>query len=385
MPKLSRELHRLLELLVERGGSDLHIKSGANPRARIDGKIVALSREIISPQAVFEIAGEMMSEDDRARFEKDREVDFIFQAPKVGRFRVNVYRQAMGLAMAIRYVATDIPTFDELNLPPILHTLIARPRGLLLVTGATGSGKSTTLAAMLETLNRTAQLNIITIEDPIEFTFREKKCSIQQREVGRDTPSWTEALRRILRQDPDVIVLGEIREAETMITGLTAANTGHLVLATMHTMDATQTVNRVLSFAPPEMMTDMRYMLASTLVGIISLRLLNRADKPGRVPAVEVLVATETIRKLIIDQAQTMNIRGAISDGFGQYGMQTFDQALMQLYRSGVINLAEALKHATSPTDFRIKARGIDAASSGYSWSETLQTAGREEAGGVKR
>lgn len=357
-------------MLIEQGGSDLHIKSGASPRARINGEIVTLSREIISPQAVEEICTEMLSDEDKARFASDLEVDFMYSAPKLGRFRVNIYRQMRGLAMAIRHISQDIPTFEELNLPPVLYTLAARPRGLILVTGATGSGKSTTLAAIIEHINRTSAVNIITIEDPIEFIFREKRCSIQQREVGRDTPSWSEALRRILRQDPDVIMLGEIRDAETMMTALMAANTGHLVLATLHTMDATQTVNRVLSFAPPEMQGETRYVLASTLTAVISLRLLPRADQPGRIPAVEVLVATETIRKLIIDPALTPNIRNAIADGYGQYGMQTFDQALMQLYKAGKITLNEAIRNATSPTDFRVRTRGVDTQVGAFHWAE---------------
>jgi len=375
LSKLSKELTRLLTLLLEQNGSDLHLKSGAAPKMRINGVINSLSRDIIAPQAIAEIAQEIMTPEEWARFERDQEIDFMFQAPRLGRFRVNVYRQMMGLAIAMRHIQGDIPSIDELNLPQVLYTLISRPRGLILITGATGSGKSTTLAAMVETLNRTAQLNIITIEDPIEFAFKEKKCSIQQREVGRDTPSWGEALRRIMRQDPDVIVLGEIRDAETMLTGLTAANTGHLVLATMHTMDTTQTVNRVLSFAPAELQTETRYVLSSTLVAVISLRLLSRLDKAGRVPAVEVMVATETIRKLILDPAMTLNIRNAVADGFGQYGMQTFDQALMQLYKEGVISLSEALKNATSPTDFKIKARGIDGQTSGYGWGEPATSA----------
>ncbi len=368
MAKFGRDLDRFLRYLVETGGSDLHIKGGATPRIRIDGRINNLSREIISPQAVEELADMMMSDTDRERFRQDQEVDFIYEVARLGRFRINVYRQMMGLAIAIRHVRIKIPTFEDLNLPQVLYSLISRPRGMVLVTGAAGSGKSTTLAAMIETLNRTAQLNIITIEDPVEFSFKEKKCTIQQREVGHHTPSWSEALRRIMRQDPDVIMLGEIRDAETMVTALNAANTGHLVLATMHTMDATQTINRVLAFMSTESMNEVRYLLSATLVGVVSLRLLPLSGGPGRIPAVEVLIATETVRKMLLDPEATLNIRHVIADGFSQYGMQTFDQSLMRHYRSGKISIDEALKYATSPTDFRIKARGIDG-QTGLDWS----------------
>lgn len=365
-----REIDRFLKRMVELRGSDLHIKSGSTPKVRIDGQIMDLSRELLTPQSVDAILHDIMSDRERELLTKNMEVDFIYQLRNVGRFRVNVYQQMMGLAIAIRHIQLDIPTFEELNLPPILYQMIEQPRGLILVTGATGSGKSTTLAAMIETINRTRAVNIITIEDPVEFVFKEKRASIQQREIGRDTPSWGEALRRILRQDPDVIMLGEIRDSETMLTALTAANTGHLVLSTLHTMDAAQTVSRVISMVPGDMNQTVRYLLAGTLVGIISQRLLPRADAPGRIPAVEVLVSTETIRKMIIDPAQTLDIRRAIGEGFGQYGMQTFDQNLMMLVRAGKITFEEALRHATSPTDFRIRMRGLDTSGTLMEWAE---------------
>ena len=360
MADTTRDIDRFLTRMVDLRGSDLHIKSGATPKVRIDGRIMELSREMLSPQSVDAILNDLMTPEHRETFKRDHEVDFMFQVRGLGRFRVNVYKQMMGLAIAIRHVQIDIPTIEELRLPPVLYSMITQPRGLILVTGATGAGKSTTLAAMIEAMNRSRALNIISIEDPIEFAFKEKKCTIQQREIGRDTPSWSEALRRIMRQDPDVIMLGEIRDTETMMIALTAANTGHLVLATLHTMDATQTVNRVVSFATTESLSQIRQLLASTLVGIISLRLLPQVDSRGRIPAVEVLVSTETIRKMIIDPDQTLNIRQAIAEGAGQYGMQTFDQSLMRLYRSGEISIDEALSNATSPTDFRIRMRGIN-------------------------
>ncbi len=353
-------MDRFLESMVEKGGSDLHIKSGSKPKIRINGQVSDLSREILSPQAVDEILGYILSDKDRSVFDKEKEVDFIHEVRGLGRFRVNVYQQMMGLAIAIRHIKIDIPTFEDLNLPPVLYSLISRPRGLILVTGAAGSGKSTTLAAMIEALNRTSSLNIITIEDPIEFIFKQKHCTIQQREIGSDTPSWSEALKRIMRQDPDVVMLGEIHDSETMMSALTIANTGHLVLSTLHTMDASQSINQMISKAPPEMSEEIRYLLASTLIGIISLQLLPCSETPGRVPAVEVLIATETVRKMIIDPEHIRHLRQIISEGYGKYGMQTFDQSLANLHKSGLITLDEALKHSSSPTDFRIRARGIE-------------------------
>ncbi len=368
MPEELRNIDRFLKLLVKKNGSDLYIKSGSTPRIRINGQIEDLSREILSPQAVDEILGYIISDQDQSTFEREKEVEFIYEIRGLGRFRINVYQQMMGLAIAIRYIRIDIPSFEDLNLPPVLYSLITKPHGLLLVTGSTGSGKSTTLAAMIETLNRTSSLNIITIEDPIEFAFKEKRCTIQQREVGRDTPSWPKALKRIMRQAPDVIMLGEIRDSETILLALTAANTGHLVLSTLNTMDARQSINRIISLASPAMSDEIRHLLAATLVGTVSVRLLPCSEKSGRVPAVEVLVATETVRKMITDPEQVGHLRQIISEGYGQYGMQTFDQSLGNLHRSGLITLEEALKHASSPTDFRIRARGIDG-QSGMSWA----------------
>jgi len=364
----TRDIDRFLRRMIDLRGSDLHLKSGSTPKVRIDGQIADLSREILSPQAVDRILHEVMPEREKATLEADREVDFIYQLRTAGRFRVNVYQQVNGLAIAIRHIRADIPTLEALNLPPVLYEMLSRPRGLILVTGATGSGKSTTLASMIETLNRTSPLNIITIEDPIEFMFREKRAIIQQREVGRDTPTWSEALRHILRQDPDVIMLGEIRDWDTMSAALVAANTGHLVLSTLHTMDAVQTVSRIIAFAPPEMSAEVRHLVAATLVGVVSQRLMPRSDGEGRVPAVEIMVTTETIRKLIVNPDGMLNIRQTMMEGFGQYGMQTFDQSLMHLYRSGNITMEDALKYATSQTDFKVRIRGLDG-QAGAAWS----------------
>ncbi len=355
--------------MVERHGSDLHIKSGSTPKIRVDGQITDLSREVLSPMAVDRVLKEVMTDIEREILGKSNEVDFTYQIRSLGRFRFNVYQQINGVAIAVRHIRMDIPSIEELNLPIAIYQMISNPRGLILVTGATGSGKSTTMASMIETLNRTSPLNIITVEDPIEFIFREKRATIQQREIGRDTPSWGGALRHIMRQDPDVIMLGEIRDWETMQMALTAANTGHLVLATLHTMDASQTVNRVIGMASSDTASEVRYLLASTLVGVVSQRLLPRADGTGRIPAAEILVCTETIRKMIIEPEETIKIRQAMSEGFGQYGMQTFDQSLMQLCRDEKINLSDALRYATSQTDFRVKMRGIDS-QGGNAWMD---------------
>jgi len=368
MAEEPREIDRFLRRMVDLRGSDLHLKSGSTPKVRIDGQIADLSREVLSPQALDNILREVMPEREREILAKNSEVDFIYQLRTAGRFRFNVYQQMNGLAIAIRHIRADIPTFESLNLPPVLYQMLSRPRGLILVTGATGSGKSTTLAAMIDTLNRTSPFNIITIEDPIEFMFREKKSIVQQREIGRDAPNWREALRHILRQDPDIIMLGEIRDWDTMSSALIAANTGHLVLSTLHTMDAAQTISRIISFAPPEMSGEVRHLIASTLVGVISQRLMPKKDGEGRIPAVEILTTTETIRKLIIDPDGVLKMRQTMMEGYGQYGMQTFDQSLMQLYRSGYITMEDALKHATSQTDFKVRIRGLDG-QAGTAWS----------------
>ncbi len=365
--KQPREIERFLKLLVDSGGSDLHIKSGSTPRVRIHGSISNLSREILSPQAVNRIIENILSEEEKVIFERDKEIDLILEVRQSGRFRINIYKQMMGLAIAARHIKMTIPSFEDLNLPKVLYGLTQKPRGLILITGATGSGKSTTMAAMVDVMNRERSLNIITIEDPIEFAFKERKSTIQQREIGRDTPTWSEALRRIVRQDPDVIMLGEIKDSATMLSALNIANTGHLVLSTMHTTDASQTINRIISLVPDNLVEEVRHLLASTLMGIVSQRLLPRSDGTGRIPAVEILVTTETLRKLIITPEQDKGFKQIISEGQSRFGMQTFDQSLMQLVNDGGITMDEALKYASSPTDFRIKARGINE-QSGMDW-----------------
>jgi twitching motility protein PilT len=304
----------------------------------------------------------------RERFEATREVDFAFGVSGLARFRANFFVQRGSVSMVFRHVATQIPNIEDLGLPPVVTDLATRPRGLILVTGTTGSGKSTTLAAMLQMVNRTVPLNIITIEDPIEFLFRDERAVIQQREVGSDTASFHEALRHVLRQDPDIIMIGEIRDRTTMEIALTAADTGHLVLATLHTIDATQTINRIISFFEPHQHQEVRYLVSSTLQAVVSQRLLRSQDGSKRHVAVEVMITTASIRECIRDPEKTPLIRQAIQEGVVQYGMQTFDQALMKLVKDGSISMDEALRASTSPHELALRVGGIEA-SSDQTWS----------------
>lgn len=292
-----------------------------------------------------------------------READFAINVPGIGRFRVNVYQQKGTVAFALRAIAHAAASIRDLNLPPVLEQLALKPRGLILVTGATGSGKSTALAAMLHHINEQRSANIITIEDPIEFVHRDVRSHINQREVGTDTASFAQALRRVLRQDPDVIMIGEIRDLETLDVALKAAGTGHLVVSTLHTTDATLTINRILSFYPPHQQNEVRFALANALSSVVSLRLVPRADRPGRVPACEVLVNTEAVRDQIRDVSTTLNISDLIKEGSVAYGMQSFDQSLMSWYSRGVISYESALFYATNPAEFALRIQGVDGSS----------------------
>src|SRR3954452_2476061 len=302
------------------------------------------------------------------QFADEKECDFAIGVPGVGRFRVNVYQQRGSLCYAMRAIPYQARTLAELHLPPVLEEIALKPRGLILVTGITGSGKSTALAAMIQHLNEHRKANVITIEDPIEFLHRDINCHINQREVGTDTATFGQALRRVLRQDPDIILIGEIRDLETLDTALKAADTGHLVFSTLHTTDATQTINRVLSFYPPHQQAEVRFSLASALQAVISLRLVPRADKPGRVPACEVLINTQTVRDQIRDMDKTLNIPDLIKEGTVQYGMQSFDQSLMSYYSQGIISYESAVFYATSPSEFALRVQGV-AGTSDTSWS----------------
>ncbi len=360
-------LRRVLEEMVRRHASDLHLKVGRAPVARISGELVELDFPPIRPEDVVNCTETLLPAHLRDQLGERREVDFAVGIQGLGRFRGNLFQQRGTLGFSFRAIPFEIPTIAELQLPPVLETIALYPRGLVLVTGITGSGKSTTLASMLRYINENRAVNIITIEDPIEFLHRDRKSLISQREVGTDTMSFHEALRHVVRQDPDVIMLGEIRDQVSMETALEAANTGHLVLSTLHTIDAPGTINRIISFFPPHEHQQIRALLTDALRAVISMRLIPRAGNQGRVPALEVMLNTPAVAEGIRMPGQTHTLPDLIAEGRTQYGMQTFDQSLMDLYRSGSITFETALQHATSPADFRLRVSGIEA-SSGPLW-----------------
>lgn len=354
-------MDELLQIMVQAGASDLHVKAGSPPVLRVDGELKPLDVPALSPEDTKDYAASLMSDKQIRRFSETNELDFAHSAPRIGRFRVNVYRQRGSISVAMRQVATNIPSFEDLLLPPVVQKLALEARGLLLVTGTTGSGKTTTLAAMIDHINGNLRRHIVTIEDPIEILHRDNRSIINQREVGLDTESYSSALKYVLRQDPDDILIGEMRDLETVRTALTAAQTGHFVMSTLHTIDATETVNRIIDFFPPYQQKQVRIMLAGSLRGIVSQRLLPRTDGIGRVPAVEVMVMTGRIRDFILDPDHTHNIELAIKEG-EYYGMQTFDQSLLSLYEQGLVTLHDAVGAATSQHDFKllVQSRGHD-------------------------
>jgi twitching motility protein PilT len=306
------------------------------------------------------MAFSMMNNRQKQRFNENSEIDIAYAVSGLGRFRCNIFQQRGTVGMVLRVIPTTVRTPDELRLPPVIEKIANENRGLILVTGSTGSGKSTTLAAMIDYINRTRTGHIVTIEDPIEFLHRDKKSYVNQREIDVDTRSFSEALRGALRQDPDVILVGEMRDYETIETALTASETGHLVLSTLHTLDATETISRIVSVFPPHQQRAIRLQLASVLKAAISMRLVRAADPiQGRVPAVEVMVVTPYIRDCVVHAEKTSGIREAMSQGTSQYGMQTFDQSLFDLYSRGLITFEEALNGATNADEFRLRASGI--------------------------
>src|SRR5512143_87271 len=357
-------LNELLKTTAERKASDLHLKVGTAPILRINGRLTPIETEKRTTQEeALTTALSIMNNVQKARFKEKNELDMAYAVPGLGRFRVNVFQQRGSVGMVFRMVPGKIANFEDLMLPPILQKIASEQRGLILVTGTTGSGKSTTLAAMIDFINTSRTANIITIEDPIEFLHRDKKSIVNQREIGSDTFSFSEALRIALRQDPDVILVGEMRDFETISTALTAAETGHLVLSTLHTLDAAETVNRIITVFPPYQQKQVRMQLASVIRAIISQRLVARADGKGRVPAVEVLLGTLSVREAIIDDAKTRQIPSIIAGGHLHYGMQTFDQSLFGLYQKGLITYDEALMTASNPDDFALKVKGIQSTS----------------------
>lgn len=345
----------LLKSMVGRGASDIHLQAGAAPRLRLDGELVTYEGvPPLTPEQTEQIALAMMNDGQRELFRHRHELDFAFTIPAVARFRCNVFRQRGSVGMVMRVVADAIPSFEALGLPPaVVSELASQPRGLVLITGPTGSGKSTTLAAMVDFINRRYPKNVITIEDPIEFLHSNQQSLVIQREIGLDTSDFVDALKYAMRQDPDVIMVGEMRDKATVEAALTAAQTGHLVLSTLHTLDAIRTVNRIIDFFAPHERTQIRLLLAESLLGILSQRLLPRADGPGRQLASEVLVNTPLIRDYIKDEEKTALIKDALTQD-NLRGMQTFDQHLVELYLAGAIALEDAVYAATSPHELRL-------------------------------
>jgi twitching motility protein PilT len=357
-------LNELLKATFEKKASDLHVKVGVPPILRIDGRLVPLETEKRTTQEeAMNVALSIMNASQKARFKEKNELDMAYAVPGLGRFRVNVFQQRGSVGMVFRQVPGKILTFEDLMMPVVLQKITSEQRGLILVTGTTGSGKSTTLAAMIDYINTSRTANIITIEDPIEFLHRDKKSIVNQREIGSDTFSFSEALRSSLRQDPDVILVGEMRDFETISTALTAAETGHLVLSTLHTLDAAETVNRIITVFPPYQQKQVRMQLASVIKGIVSQRLVARADGNGRVPAVEIMLGTLSVREAIIDDSKTRQIPTIIAAGITHYGMQTFDQSLLMLYKKGYITYDEAMLTASNADDFALKVKGIQSTS----------------------
>ena len=352
---MAASLDDLHKKMVEVGASDLHMKVGSPPVLRIDGELNPTSLPDLLPEDTEAYAQSVMTKRAAADFRDSSEADFAFGRPELGRFRVNAFRQRGSVSLVFRLVTAGGQTFEDLGLPTILAKLSDEPRGLVLVTGPTGSGKTTTLAAMVKHINTNQRRNIVTIEDPIEVVHRDDLSIISQREVGMDTSSFHEALRRVLRQDPDVILIGEMRDQETVRAALHAAETGHLVLSSLHTLDATETLNRILDFFPPHQQQQVRLLLAGTLRGVVSQRLLERSDGSGRVVAVEVMTMNGRIFDRIVDPEETAELPEVIADS-EFYGMKTFDQSILELFQAGHVDLQEAIAHASNPHDLRVTA-----------------------------
>ncbi len=353
----------LLRKAVENKSSDLHLKVGNHPYLRIDGVLQPIADvPRITPEEMLSMAFSMMTNRQKQKFKETAELDMAYGVAGLGRFRVNVFQQRGNVGMVLRVIPTKIRTIEELNLPTVIEKICEEQRGLVLLTGTTGSGKSTTLAAMIDRINSVRPEHIITIEDPIEYLHRDKKGFINQREVEVDTSTFSTALRAALRQDPDVILVGEMRDLETISTALLAAETGHLVFSTLHTLDATETIQRIIAVFPPPEQKQIRLQMASTLKAVVSQRLVRKSDGVGRVPAVEVLISTGYIRDCIINPDKTRLIRDALAAGTSQYGMQTFDQSIFDLYTKNLITIDEALMRASNPDEFKLRIQGIRSA-----------------------
>ncbi|NIT14121.1 MAG: PilT/PilU family type 4a pilus ATPase [Candidatus Dadabacteria bacterium] len=354
----------LLKAALKVGASDLHLKTDSVPVFRVNGKLHFMKdAPVINGEMMKSLYSHVMNKNQVERFERTFDIDLAYNIPDVSRFRVNVFQQRGETSIAIRAIPYNILSFEDLNLPPILDKISMEDRGLVIVTGTTGSGKSTTLAAMVDNINSKKATHIITIEDPLEYTHRDKNSYINQREVGIDTLSFSNAMRASLREDPDVILIGEMRDLESIEIATAAAETGHLVLTTLHTLDAQETINRMLAVFPSSQQNQIRYQLSQVLKAIISQRLMPQADGKGRVPAAEVLIATARIKDCISDPTKTSEIRQAIEEGHLHYGMQTFDQCLYNLFRQKLITYEEAMRQATNKDDLDLRIKGITSGS----------------------
>jgi len=366
------DLVKLLSDMPDKKASDLHVRANMPPVYRIHGKLKPAASAFITTDDLEQIVRRMLTDRQREKFDREWELDLALDVPSGARFRVCVYRERGNPGIAFRLINSQVPDFESLHLPKVLSRLAMLPRGLILVTGVTGSGKSTTLAAIIDYINSHKGLNILTVEDPIEYMHSNNRCIIAQREIGTDCHDYAIGLRQALRQDPDVVLVGEIRDSETMSIALSAADTGHLVMSTLHTLDSLQTIYRILSFFPPHQHQEIRHLLSSTLRAVVSQRLVPRSDKEGRLPATEILIGTGAVKDCIIDPDKTSGIRDLISEGATQYGMQSYDQSLMWFYQNKAISLDTALDNATNPDDFRLRVEGIISGSD-KGWTEFVQ------------
>jgi twitching motility protein PilT len=381
-------INELLTVVCEQGASDLHLKVGNHPIARIRGKLTPMTqfKRLVQEDTIAMAYAIMASDKQKGKFKENLDIDIAYSVPSLGRFRCNIFNQRGTVGLVLRVIPRKIYTIDDLMLPKVLKSICQEQRGMVLVTGTTGSGKSTTLAAMIDLINATRTEHILTIEDPIEYLHRDNLSIVNQREVEADCRTFSSALRAALRQDPDVILVGEMRDLETIETALHAAETGHLVFSTLHTLDATETINRIISVFPPHHQKQVRLQLAAVLKGVISQRLVPRSDGQGRVPAVEVLVTTETVRDCIEDKDKTKTLKDVIASGTAQYGMQTFDQSLYFLLRQGLITQEEALLRATNVGEFKLRLEGVmatsDMAKANMERGMSIAQGGGRESGG---
>jgi twitching motility protein PilT len=370
---MALDLHSILNLAVRERASDVHLKAGLPPILRIYGNLIPVKNQNrLTPDEVKKVTMRLMNEKQKEIFKDQLQIDLAYSVPGLGRFRINIFKQRGAMGAVLRVVPIVIKGFEELRLPKVLENVALEQRGLILATGITGSGKSTTIASMIEHINNNKTCNIVTIEDPVEFLFKDKKCLINQRELGVDTHSFADALRGALRQDPDVIMVGEMRDLETMQIALTAAETGHLVFSTLHTLDATETISRIISVFPPYQQKQVRMQLAGVIKVIISQRLMPTKDGKSRVPAVEIMISTARIRECIEDKEKTKEIHDAISKGHTTYEMQTFDQSIMDLLNRDYISYDEALRQTTNPDDFVLKLKGVTS-DSDMGWKDFMK------------